>query len=223
MTDQTEPRRRRRGAVALLGLLVLGIAAAVTAGLLTAGQPTPVSTASTPSPPPVAAPTSAAPTAAPTGTSAPTGKPKRTVTPKPAITAATPQPTKTAALSSPAPIVRSLTAAVTRMEAVQGKATGPGEIAGPSVRFTITIRNTTGKRVDLSSTVVNAYAGADSAPAIPLQGPGGKAFPSSVADGASATGVFVFNIAKADRARVEVTVDTSVRNPVVAFKGSAPR
>ena len=109
------------------------------------------------------------------------------------------------------------------MEAVQGKATGPGEIAGPSVRFTITIKNSTGKKVDLSSTVVNAYAGVDSAPAIPLQGPGGKPFPSSVADGGSATGVFVFNIARADRDRVEVTVDTSVRNPVVAFKGAAPR
>lgn len=220
MTDQTAPRRPRRGTAAIVGALVLVIAAVVVIAVLTAGRAaSPASTASTSPGPSSAAPATSSAAASPT----PTSTPKKSAKPKPAITASTPQPTKTATISSAAPIVKELTAEVTKMEAVQGKATGPGEIAGPSVRFTITIKNSTAKKVDLSSTVVNAYAGSDSAPAIPLQGPGGKPFPSSVAAGSSATGVFVFNIPRADRGHVEVTVDTSVRNPVVAFKGAAPR
>jgi cytoskeletal protein RodZ len=226
MTDQTAPRRPRRGTAAIIGVLVLVIAAVVVIAVLTAGRAaTPAATPSASGDPASSAP--APVTSEPVASTFPSPtqkpKPKPSSRPTPAVTASTPQPTKTATISSPAPIVKALTAEVTKMEAVQGKATGPGEIAGPSVRFTITITNSTGKKVDLSSTVVNAYAGADSAPAIPLQGPGGKSFPSSVAAGGSATGVFVFNIAKADRGHVEVTVDTSVRNPVVAFKGAAPR
>ena len=219
MTDQTDRRRSRRGTALIIAVLVIVIAAVVAIALLTAARPAPSSTPSSG----VASPSSTPPSPPVTASTFPTPAATHSSRPKPAVTASTPQPTKTATISSPAPIVKELTAAVTQMEAVQGKATGPGEIAGPSVRFTITIKNSTSKKVDLSSTVVNAYAGADSAPAIPLQGPGGKPFPSSVAAGSSATGVFVFNIAKADRSRVEVTVDTSVRNPVVAFKGAAPR
>ena len=100
---------------------------------------------------------------------------------------------------------------------------GPGEIGGPSVRFTIRITNTTGKTFNLTNTVVNAYYGTSSTPAVQLQQPGGKDFPTSVKTGASATGVFVFNIPKAQRAHVEVTVDTAVQNPVIAFKGPAPK
>ncbi|GAA2749774.1 hypothetical protein GCM10009869_06890 [Amnibacterium kyonggiense] len=119
-------------------------------------------------------------------------------------------------------IKKELGVSVTKMEAVTGAAAEPGEIAGPAVRFTIRIVNTTGKAVPLSSTVVNAYYGPDLTPAIALAAPGGEPFPSSVANGATATGVFVFNIPKASRSAVQVTVDTSVSNPVIAFKGAAP-
>lgn len=135
----------------------------------------------------------------------------------------TPQPTKTVTISKQTVIVKELTARVTKTVAVQGQAQGPGEIAGPSVRFTITLSNATGRSIDLSNTVVNAYGGADASPAIQLQGPGGKTFPKSLASGDSATGVFVFNIPETQRGRVQVTVDTSVKNPVVAFEGAAPR
>lgn len=220
MTDSTNRRHPRRTTAIIVAALVLVIAAVAVVGVLTAGSSrtaatsTPSTGTSTPSTS-VVAPTASAPR-----TSAGPSKP---FTPTPAATASGPQPTRTAAISSAAPITRSLTAEVTKMEAVQGTAAGPGEIAGPSVRFTVTIRNSTGKTFDLSNTVVNAYSGPDSSPAIQLQGPGGKSFPSSVAAGRSATGVFVFNIPTAQRDRVEITVDTSVLNPVVAFKGSAPR
>jgi hypothetical protein len=133
----------------------------------------------------------------------------------------TPQPTKTASIKGKLAIKPELAATVTGMAAVDGKAQGPGEIAGPAVRFTIRITNTTGKPADLSHTVVNAYYGADASPAQPLT-IGTAAFPASLADGASATGTFVFTIPDSARASVVVTVDTSVANPVVAFKGAAP-
>lgn len=219
MTDSTNQRHPRRTTAIIVVVLVLVIAAVAAIGVLTAGSAKPAATGTTSVPAPSAS--AVVPTASTTPSSSAT--PTKRFTPAPAVTATAPQPTRTAAISSAAPITKSLSAAVTKMEAVQGTATGPGEIAGPSVRFTVVIRNTTGKSFDLSNTVVNAYSGADSAPAIQLQGPGGKSFPSSVASGGSATGVFVFNIPESDRNRVEITVDTSVLNPVVAFKGSAPR
>jgi cytoskeletal protein RodZ len=230
VTDQPEaPKRARWGVVALISLLAAVIVAFVVIGVLTAAG-TPKAAASSPA----AAPVSLAPT--PTSTPSPSpsvtvkpkaeakakAKAKATVAPTP-VPAGSPQPTRTATISKPTAIVKSLTAKVTRMEAVQGKADGPGEISGPSVRFTIAISNSTGKTVDLSNTVVNAYYGADSTPAIELRMPGGRTFPSSVKSGSTATGVYLFNIPTASRGKVEVTVDTSVRNPVVAFRGSAPR
>jgi cytoskeletal protein RodZ len=225
MSDSPAPRRSRLRGAAIVAVLVAVIVVVVVIALVTGGARMPAATTtSTP-----AAPTAAIASATPSAAAAASTRPKPTAssTPKASTSKApkapTPQPTKTAAISSPAPIVKALTAEVTKSEAVQGKAEGPGEIAGPAVRFTIAIKNATGKSIDLSNTVVNAYYGSDSTPAVELQEPGGKAFPRSVANGRSATGVFVFNIAKDQRKRVEVTVDTSVRNPVVAFKGSAPR
>jgi cytoskeletal protein RodZ len=227
VTDQPEaPKRARWGAVALISLLAAVIVVFVVIGVITAaGAPT--TAASTPAAAPgvslATTPSSTpSPTASATATAKPKAKAKAKVAPTP-VPAGSPQPTRTATISKPTTIVKSLTAKVTRMEAVQGKADGPGEISGPSVRFTIAISNTTGKTVDLSNTVVNAYYGADSTPAIELRMPGGRTFPSSVKNGSTATGVYIFNIPTASRGKVEVTVDTSVRNPVVAFRGSAPR
>ena len=135
-----------------------------------------------------------------------------------------PQPTKTATIKGEVavPIKPELAATVTGMAAVQGKAEGPGEIAGPAVRFTISITNDTGKPFNLANTVVNAYSGADASPADPLTSEG-TTFPKSLKDGESATAQFVFTIPEDQRDMVLVTVDTSVQNPVVAFRGPAPR
>jgi uncharacterized iron-regulated membrane protein len=228
MTDQPEPRRTRRTGVLLVSALVLVIAAVTVIGLLTAGRAVPASTAT-----PVAQGSVAASASAGAGASSPAASASASaksakapkVVPSKASTRPTPQATKTATIAKPAavPIKQELTAAVTKMTAVTGTADGPGEIGGPSVRFTITITNHTGKAFSLSNTVVNAYYGKSATPAVQLRSPGGKDFPSSVKNGGSATGVFVFNIPKASRSAVKVTVDTSVQNPVIAFQGAAPR
>ena len=224
MTDPIQPKRGRWAAPALIAILAAVIVVVVVIGVVSAAN-SPKNAATTSS---AAVPTgSASASASAAASSSPTASPSPAASSTPTRTtpaaAATPQPTKTATISAPTAIVKSLTAKVTTMEAVQGKANGPGEVAGPSVRFTITITNSTGKAVDLSNTVVYAYYGADAAPATELEQPGGKAFPASVATGSTATGVFVFNIPTASRSKVLVTVDTSVHNPVVAFRGPAPR
>lgn len=229
MTDQPDlPKRPGRGGTALVAVLVAIIVGFVSIGVVTAAtsprQPSvrpPATGAPSASASPLAVVTPS-PSVSPSVTKKAKAQAKAKATPTP-VPAAKPQPTKTATISKPTAIVKSLTAKVTRMEAVQGQAEGPGEIAGASVRFTITISNTTGKTVNLSNTVVNAYYGTAATPAVELRMPGGRSFPASVKDGATATGVFIFNIPTAQRAHVEVTVDTSVKNPVVAFKGPAPK
>lgn len=134
-----------------------------------------------------------------------------------------PQATKQAKLEAPAAIASDLVAEVVSMTPVRGAASAPGEIAGPAVRFTIRIKNDTGAPVNLANTVVNAYYGASGTPAILLDKPGGRPFPSSIADGKTVTGAFVFTIPADQRDQVKVTVDTSVDRSVVAFTGVAPR
>jgi hypothetical protein len=133
-----------------------------------------------------------------------------------------PQVTKQAKLKAPAAIATDLVAEVVTMKSVHGDASAPGEIAGPAVRFTIRISNDTGSTVNLANTVVNAYYGADATPAVQLDKPGGRPFPTSIANGKSATGSFVFTIPADQRDTVKVTVDTAVDKSVVAFTGVAP-
>ncbi|WP_158590153.1 hypothetical protein [Amnibacterium setariae] len=224
MSGLPTARRSRWTAAAIVGALVAVLVVVTVVGLLTAGRVAPASSRTSSA---AAAAPSSVPTTSPTPGSTPTPTP--TSTPAPSRTAAAvaprPQPTRTAAItaSAPVPIKKALSAEVVKTEAVQGTAEGPGEIAGPSVRFTIRLSNSTGRAVDLSSTVVNAYSGADGAPAVQLRSPGGRAFPTRVANGSSATGVFVFNIPSDERSKVEVTVDTAVGNPVIAFRGAVPR
>ncbi|GAA4753698.1 hypothetical protein GCM10025783_28260 [Amnibacterium soli] len=226
MSSQPAHKRPRRSAtVVVLGLLAAAVAVLVVVGVTDAASAPPAARPSTTAPAPAAS-RSPSVTSEPTRTPTPAPRPSKTTEPSRAAAAKpTPQPTKTAAItqSTPAAIKKELSVRVVDMEAVTGTAQGPGEVAGPSVRFTIRITNTTGAPVKLSNTVINAYVGEDRSPAVQLQSPGARNFPISVADGASATGAFVFNIPKAERDRVQVTVDTSVNNPVIAFEGAAPK
>ncbi len=139
-----------------------------------------------------------------------------------------PEPTTGPRTRSPVPldttetVDRGLTARVTTLEAVTGKAQGPGEVAGPAVRTSVTLTNRSGRTVDLSNTVVNLLYGPDQQPASVLSGPGVQALPASVKDGKQASGRYVFAVPTDQRAEVLITVDYSVRTDIVAFRGKAP-
>ena len=96
----------------------------------------------------------------------------------------------------------------------------PGEVGGPSLRFTVTVVNRSSAALDLSTSVVNAYTGDDLAPATPLMKPGGRPFPGQVTVGGSGSGVFVFNVPEQDRGHVRLEVDLAPGLTVVLFEGS---
>ncbi|MCU1438797.1 MAG: hypothetical protein JWP66_1884 [Naasia sp.] len=156
--------------------------------------------------------------------STPTSSPITLPTPAPTIPPGevTPIPEATTPLQGTGAVDENVFFTVTNVEAVQGEAVGPGEVAGPSVRFTVVAANNTGASVNLGNTVLNAYYGDDETPASPLSGPGVQAFPTALEPGRQVTGVYVFSIPTDQRGAVRLTVDYSVETPILVFEGPAP-
>ena len=125
-------------------------------------------------------------------------------------------------LTDPAVAVPGVVFSISELEAVEGVARGPGEIAGPSLRFAVSVRNDTAATVSLTSTVVNFFFGAAQSPATELAAPGGVPFPDAVAAGQAAQGVFVFTVPADARDEVQIAVDYSAGVPIVLFEGAAP-
>jgi hypothetical protein len=125
-------------------------------------------------------------------------------------------------IDTPAEVVTGLTASISGIEAVDGVAKGPGEVSGPSIRFTVTIANATGAPVDLTGTVVTVDYGADRTPAGQLYEPGAVPLATSVAAGGTASGVFVFAIPPESRGLVHITVDYAVDVAPLVFAGATP-
>jgi hypothetical protein len=109
-----------------------------------------------------------------------------------------------------------------RLEAVKGEANGPGEIAGPAVRVTVVATNDTGAPVLLETVVVDLQYGPDDSSAAPLSGPGAVRFTGELAQGASATGVYVFDVPLDQRGEVSVIVSYLASVSPVVFTGPAP-
>jgi len=112
--------------------------------------------------------------------------------------------------------------ALSQIEAVDGEAEGPGEIAGPSIRFTVTFTNDGDEAYSLAGVVTNIYYGEDQIPAIALRGPGGETLPEEVEAGGTATGTFIYNVPEEERGIVRITVDYEAAEPAVVFEGAGP-
>ncbi|WP_258724058.1 hypothetical protein [Cellulomonas sp. NS3] len=113
--------------------------------------------------------------------------------------------TVSSAVGAPAEVAPRVTVTVDALEAIQGDGDGPGEIDGPSVRFTVRVSNGSDAELSLVGAVVNAYFGDAQTPGIQLSGSGSSPLPSSVDAGADATGTYVFLLpAGATTTRVEV-------------------
>ena len=167
---------------------------------------------------PTATPEPAAPAPAPT-TDAVAPAPESAPVPGDAVAPVEKVPV---ALTESAAAVPQVVFSLGALESVEGTAQGPGEVAGPALRFVLTVRNDTAESVSLESTVVNLYAGADQVPSMDLAEPGGVPLPSSVKPGQSATGTFVFSVPRDSRNPAKITVDYSVGIPIVVFEGQAP-
>ena len=115
-----------------------------------------------------------------------------------------------------------MTFRVEQLEAVQGEATGPGEIAAPAVRVTMVATNGGTQPVLMASVVVDLTSGDDNASSPPLSGPGVERFAGQLAPGASVTGVYVFDVPLDRRDRVSILVSYLASVSPVLFEGPAP-
>jgi hypothetical protein len=108
---------------------------------------------------------------------------------------------------------------VADIESVQGKARGPGEVAGPALRFTVRVTNNSKKAINLDLAVVTAYFGRKDDPASQLSGPGAAPLPQKLKSGATASGKYVFAVPPAQRSRVRVDFSYIINQPTIIFRG----
>lgn len=193
------------GAAVVVVLAVLGL-------LFTGGDDdrTPSSAAEETAATATAPPVVAAPTAA---TPEPTG---------PTENADDPPPSRPAvALDEAAEVGDGVSASLVSLDAIEGTATGPGNIAGPALRITVRIENGTDELLSLDGVVVDLASGRDLVPASPLGDPSAAPFTGTVAPGEHADGVYVFTIPEEDRGSVTVSVGYQAGAPLMVFSGSA--
>ena len=205
----TTARRRRRIAVVVVGVAV--VVAVVVALVLTGrgdGAPSSDGTATSSQSPGDASDSATDPSAtdAPTSTTPPAAGPD------------TPESPPVGLDESPA-VVDGVTVRVKSLDGVEAEASLPGEVAGPGVRAELEVYNASTAAVDLSTVVVNLAYGADRTPANTFS-TGTSPFPTSVAAGATTTGVYVFSVPADAQGDLRLTFDYAVDVPVVVFEGS---
>ena len=204
------------GVSAVLGL-TLNACSGATAPQSGPSAPAPSSQATgTPS---TGAPATGAPTAAPTRSTAATpvappsaGTVSETVSARPVVER------EPVAFDATAETTAEVTVRVVTAEALQVKASGPGEVGGPGVAFTVEVANRSGHPVslDLVSPTLTLTGGTPASqmsglPSAPLQG--------SLADGNTARGVYVFTASDAQRRDVRFAVSVDPATPTAVFRG----
>lgn len=210
-TPEGEAKSRRRALVVLVVVVVLALVAAlVTWSVVSGADPAPTSTSSASAEPGDTA-----------GTAEPEPEPGASETPG-AEPSAGEITDGALGFDDDAPVGPDVSVALSSIEAVDGVAESPGEIAGPSIRFTVTFTNDGDEAYSLAGVVPNVYYGEDLVPAIPLRGPGGQDLPEEVEAGDTATGTFVFNVPEEQRGMVRITVDYDAAEPAVVFEGAGP-
>ncbi|RWZ59561.1 hypothetical protein ELQ92_12070 [Labedella populi] len=214
VAEDGEARSRRRALVILVSVVVLALVAALVVWSVTSAD-------------------SPAPGAPPTASAEPSEEASDDPGPSASASADTDASEEPAAdgevtddileFGDEAPIDDGVTVSMSDLESVEGEASMPGEIAGPSLRFSVTFTNDSDEAYPLISAVTNVFYGDEQIPAIELAEPGGVALPAEVAPGETATGTFVYNVPTEDRDRVRITVDYTAAEPAVVFEGSAPQ
>lgn len=113
-----------------------------------------------------------------------------------------------------------LTVQLTDIEAVQGVARAPGEIAGPALEVTVEAVNESTEAVSLDGVIVFLSYGEDRIPATDFGG-GSAPLGGNLAAGTAATGTYVLAVPEEQRDDVRVEISYTGEAPTVAFIGSA--
>ena len=214
--------RQRRLLTAVAAALV---AAALLAVALVAGRGGTEPAGSGPSP------ATAAAEATGTGEPSPTAGPSSSVPPAPSPTVAPavltgdpaelPPSLPAVALDATAAVGDGVTGSLQSLDAVEGTATGPGNVAGPALRVTVRLENGTAGPVSLDGAVVTMAHGAGQTPASPLDDPSAAPLSGVLEPGDSAVGVYVFTVAEDARESVTVSVGYRPGAPYLVFTGAA--
>jgi hypothetical protein len=122
-------------------------------------------------------------------------------------------------LESTANFGNKVTAKIASSKSINATAHGIGEISGPAAQLTITVTNGTTKAISLANVTVNLQD-AKGTPANPVSDPSMKPFSGNLAAGKSATGVYVFTLAKNHSNPVTVSLSYTTDAPVVLFTGA---
>ena len=180
----------------------------------TAAAATPGATSSAaPATPPEATPTAPGETVAPPpSTPTPTGPTEDVDEPPPSL--------PEVPLDAPAAVGNGVVATIGSVEAIDGTAVGPGNIAGPALRVTVRIENGTPGALSLDGVAVNLSHGAERTPASPLDDPSQVPFVGTVEAGATAQGVYVFSVPAGVRDLVTVEVGYQAGAPLLLFTGA---
>ncbi|WP_431278366.1 hypothetical protein [Leifsonia poae] len=124
---------------------------------------------------------------------------------------------QTVAQDADAKLAGGLTAKIVSIDNTNAKAVRAGETAGTAIKVTISLSNTAGRDVSLSQVSVNAFYGGKSTPAVALTD-GAKPLQGSLANGATASGVYLFSIPSDQRDSAVITMTDSAGAPVTVFK-----
>lgn len=125
------------------------------------------------------------------------------------------------ALDDEAAVGNGVSATLVSVRAVDGSATGPGNIAGPALRVTVHLTNRTVAPVGLDLVSVDLTYGDDRLPASPLDDPSRVPFSGTLRPGGAAEGTYVFTVPADDRGVVTVSVGYQPGAPFMVFTGSA--
>ena len=221
------PRRRRLVAAAVGGVLVAALV--VLGSVLGRGED------ATAAGSPAAATSAASPSASPTGdpaTTDPTAEPGAAATTSDAPAVEDPASSPAAGgLDQPPPSlpavpldeevpVQGVTASLTRIESIQGEATGPGNVNGPALRVTVRLANGTGADLGVDGVTVDLAYGADRTPGSPLDDVSQAPFAGVLRPGGAAEGTYVFRVPSGEQDDVTIGVGSAAGAPIAVFTGS---
>jgi hypothetical protein len=214
MSSVEAPPRGRRVVAAVIAAAVLVVVVAVAAVVLTGRGSARVDGPLGPSTP---LPASATGQESRGSRTSPTSNSSPAATEKSTGEAAGADETTSASLDEAAESGQGVSVEVTKIEQVEGKANGPGEVAGPAVRLTVQVANGSPKQLSMELALVNVYYGKARTPAASLSGPGADPLAGSIDPGESASGRYVFGVPKSKQDELTVEFSYTTDAPTVIF------
>lgn len=123
-----------------------------------------------------------------------------------------------ARIGAPSSLRKTLVAKISKVRSQEVQAKLPGQVSGPSVVFTLTLRNEADQAIDLNQLVVN-LSDAKNYPANPITSTPAVPMPHVVPAKGSASGRYVFVVPKSARKQVTIGVSLTAEDPVLVFRG----